>query len=196
VASGQGDGGAPPRRGRRGFGARARAPADPASVSGARSRAIGVLARRDLPRKALKGRLTEVGYGEETAETAVAELEDELLVNDARYVESAVAARISRGQGPIRILMELRRLGVAPELLNPAVDSRSPEWVERATALRRRRFGGQPPGNPKESTRQARFLLYRGFTGEQVRRALGRAAAEIEDLELTDDLPVGDPEAG
>jgi regulatory protein len=141
-----------------------------------------MLARRDYPAKLLKSRLTDSGYAPEAAEAAVTTLEDERLVNDLRYVESAVAGRTARGQGPIRIALELRRQGVAVELVTAAVDSRSPYWAERAAELRRRRFGAAAPADARERARQVRFLLQRGFTGEHVRHALG--AGLDADLEL------------
>jgi regulatory protein len=182
---------------RRGFG-RGRqksAPADPASPDAARQKAVGLLARRDFGSKELKGRLAQAGYESVAAETAVTDLEDERLVNDERYVESAVATRVARGQGPVRIAMELKRLGLAKDLVDRTVDARSPEWAVRAAELRLRRFGAGPPGDPKERTRQVRFLLYRGFSSDQVRTALGRAAADLADDELAapdDDLAPSD----
>jgi regulatory protein len=176
---------------RRGFGRgrKQSAPADPASPDAARQKAVGLRARRDFGSKELKGRLAEAGYETGAAEAAVTDLEDERLVNDERYVESAVAARIARGQGPVRIAMDLKRLGLAKDLVEQAVDARSPEWAERADELRRRRFGAAPPADPRERTRQVRFLLYRGFSSEHVRAALGRAAADLtdEDLDASDD---------
>jgi len=171
----------PPRGGRRFGGARGRAVEEPGSVSAARSRAVGLLARRDYPSRALKGRLEDAGFEAPAAAAAVTELEDERLVNDARYVESAVASRTARGQGPVRIALELRRMGVSPELVAQAVDARSPEWVERAQALRRRRFGPGAAADRAEQNRQTRFLLYRGFTGPQVRTALARAGTALDD---------------
>jgi regulatory protein len=156
---------------------------DPASAEAARGRAIGLLSRRDYPRRALKHRLADSGFDEAAAENAVAGLEDERLVNDARYVESAVASRATRGQGPIRIAFELRRQGVAAELIAAAVDARSPDWVERAGQLRRRRFGAAPPADRQERARQVRFLLQRGFSGEHVRRALDVRDDDALDLE-------------
>ena len=169
----------------RGFGSRPRVAEQPASGCEARTRAVGMLARRDLPSSALKGRLTDVGFAAGTAEAAVTELEDERLVNDERFVEAAVASRVARGHGPIRITMELRRLGVAAELITAAVDARSPDWLTRAQALRRRRFGAGKPDGRSEQNRQTRFLLYRGFTGDQARAALGRAGTDLdEDLDV------------
>ena len=175
-------GGTPPRTGRRlGGRGRSRAVEEPASAAAARSRAVGMLSRRDYPSRALKGRLSQAGFETAAAEEAVAGLEDERLVNDERYVESAVASRSSRGQGPVRIAQELRQSGVAAELIAAAVDARDPRWAETASALRRRRFGAAAPAGAKERNRQVRFLLYRGFTGDHVRTALGRAGTDIEE---------------
>jgi regulatory protein len=183
---------------RGGFGGKRRGrrpPADPASAEAARGRAIGLLARRDYPRRALKARLTESGFEDGAAEHAVTALEDERLVNDARYVEAAVASRAGRGQGPLRIALELRRQGVAAALIDAAVAIRSPDWQVQATALRLRRFGRGAPADAAERARQARFLLQRGFTGEQVRAALGAAAADLE-LEDVDPASLTDEDAG
>ncbi|HUO79508.1 MAG TPA: regulatory protein RecX [Steroidobacteraceae bacterium] len=182
MPSGPGHGGGAGRARGRGFGRGRKRPEEPASAEEARGRAIGLLSRRDYPRRALKQRLADSGFADEAAESAVAALEDERLVDDARYVEAAVAGRTARGQGPIRIALELRRLGVGAALVAAAVDARSPEWAERACELRRRRFGAEPPREPKERARQVRFLLQRGFGGDHIRRALEARAGE--DFEL------------
>lgn len=194
MPSGGGQGGNR-RFGRRGFGRARRAPDDPDSVEAARGRAIGLLSRRDLPADALRGRLTDAGFATAAADGAVEELIDERLVNDARYVESAVASRTARGQGPVRITLELKRLGLAPELVTAAVDARHPDWLERAVELRVRRFGAAPPSDGRERARQARFLLYRGFTGEHLRAAFGAAADDV-DLDLEAIEGYSDPDAG
>ncbi len=190
MAFGPRGGGNAPRAGRR-FGGRARPLEEPTSVAAARTRAVGMLSRRDYPSRALKGRLSQAGFETAAAEEAVAGLEDERLVNDERYVEAAVASRSSRGQGPVRIAAELRQSGVAAALIAAAVDGKDPRWAQAAAALRRRRFGAGAPDDAKERNRQVRFLLYRGFTGDHIRSALGRAGTELED-----DLEAGDGDLG
>ena len=186
-AGGSGGGARRPRtgRGRSGrFGGTPAAPEDPASPSGARAQAIRMLARRDHAKRELLGRLTERGYAAEAAAAAVEVLEDERLVNDERYVEAAVTSRMARGQGPRRITLELTRLGVGPELIAQAVDARSSDWTRRAVELKKRRFGAAAPADQRERSRQVRFLLYRGYTLEHVRAALGRDALEAADVDL------------
>lgn len=171
-----------PPRGGRGFRARPRrAPEEPASVPAARNRAVGLLSRRDYPSRALKGRLTQAGFEPTAAAEAVAELEDERLVNDERFVEAAIASRAARGQGPIRIAQELKQSGVAASLVASALDARDPRWAQAAVDLRRRRFGAGAPADAAARNKQVRFLLYRGFTGDQVRAALKAAGDDLEE---------------
>lgn len=171
----------------------AKPPEDPASEEAARGKAIRLLTRRDYPARQLRGRLGDAGFEAGAADAAVADLEDLNIVNDARYVESAVAGRTARGQGPIRIALELIRAGCTRELVDAAVDRDAAHWTDSAVDLRRRRFGPALPARGKEHARQARFLLQRGFTGGQVRAALA-AAGEDEDWELPDagDGPLDD----
>ena len=148
----------------------ATAPDDP---DAARLAALKLLNRRDYCAAELSGRLAERGFEAGVAHATVARLERERLVDDERFAEHYVRAHAERGQGPVRIAHELKELGVAQDLVERAVDASDGRWRERCVALRRRRFGEQPPSEWKERGRQARFLTYRGFSAEQVRAALG-----------------------
>ncbi|MEI6457890.1 MAG: regulatory protein RecX [Pseudomonadota bacterium] len=161
-------------------------PADPASGAAARGKALSLLSRRDYPSKQLRDRLGEAGFAAGAVEAAVTDLEDQRFVNDERYVETAVAGRTSRGQGPVRITIELVRRGCPKELVAAYVQREHADWIDHAIALRTRRFGAVAPVDARERARQVRFLLQRGFTGTQVRAALG-AAGVAEELDLEDE---------
>jgi regulatory protein len=147
--------------------------ASPDDPQAARLAALKLLNRRDHCAAELIAKLAGRGITASTAEEAVRALERERLVDDARYAEHFVAYHAERGQGPVRIAMELRQLGVAAEVVEGAVDERSPAWRERCAAARRRRFGAGAPAEWTERARQARFLQYRGFSADQVRAAIG-----------------------
>jgi regulatory protein len=110
-------------------------------------------------------------------ESLVAEVLDELtaegLQSDVRFAEAFVQARVGRGQGPVRIRMELERRGVSGDTLENALEDSETDWPKLAGAVRRKRFGGEPPGDFRERARQMRFLQYRGFTADHIRGALG-----------------------
>jgi regulatory protein len=155
----------PPRRKHEG-------PDDPADQQQIRAAAVALLARREHSVRELKQKLARRGYAADACDTVIADLERRGLISEARFVESFVSHRSSRGQGPVRIRAELRELGVGEELADPALESIDLDWVELAGSVRRRRFGDSVPRSFAERAKQARFLQYRGFTQEQIRAAL------------------------
>jgi regulatory protein len=150
---------------------------DPAA---ARLAALQLLNRRDYGAVELARKLAERGVAAGTAEAAVAQLVREKFVDDARYAGHFVGYHAARGQGPVRIAMDLRQAGVAEALVEAAVDPRAPAWRERCAGVRRRRFGAALPQDWTERGKQARFLQYRGFTSDQVRAVLGGDVAVDE----------------
>jgi regulatory protein len=151
-----------------------------ADLKGVRSAAIALLARRDFASGELAQRLVERGWDATATATVITELIEERALDDARFAENYVAYHANRGQGPMRISMDLRALGLPVELIDGAVAGGS-DWRARARAARVRRFGPDAPEAWPEKSRQARFLQYRGFSSDHIRAALGT------DFNLDDD---------
>ncbi len=147
--------------------------AAPEDARSARLAALTLLNRRDYASAELASRLEERGFAAATAEAVVAALVSERLVDDDRYAGHFVTWHAGRGQGPLRIAQKLREAGMAADLIAASVDAGAAEWKRRCVELRRKRFGAKPPADWKERGRQGRFLSYRGFSGDQVRAALG-----------------------
>ncbi len=112
-------------------------------------------------------------------DAAVAELMAAGLLDDARYARRfADDKRELRRWGSERIERDLRKKGVAPELIEAVLASteRSSE-LESAVALLRERFG--PPRDDRERDRAWRLLVRRGYEAElayEAVRELGRSA--------------------
>jgi regulatory protein len=145
------------------------AAADPEAI---RAAALTLLARRDWLTGELNAKLLAAGCDPRVAAAVIAELVQERLLDDARYAERYVASRAQRGQGPVRIAVELASLGAPRELIDAALES-GPDWRAVAATARRRKFGAQPPDSWAEKARQARFLQYRGFSADHIRAATG-----------------------
>jgi regulatory protein len=145
--------------------------ADP--VHDIRQAALHLLARREHSTAELRERLArKFGHDAETIEAELERLTAERLLDDTRFTESFIRMHCRKGHGPLRILQELARRGVSSELAEGLVDPRGAEWTERARAWRARRFGAAEPTAAADWQRQARHLQSRGFSTEQVRRAL------------------------
>jgi regulatory protein len=137
---------------------------------------MDALARREHGRVELARKLTDRGHPPDVVAATLDRLAGERLLDDGRYAEAFVSSRIGRGQGPVRILAELRARGVADAVAEEAVAAAGVDWIRLAGEVRRRRFGGRASGDFRERAKQARFLQYRGFTAEQAMAALGQAA--------------------
>ena len=148
---------------------------EPARV---RAKALALLARREHSAQELESKLLERGYESTAVEAVLSSLEGQKLLSDARFVEEFVAARVRRGSGPLKIREEMRGRGVAGELVDQALAHLKAGWSEGAAAARRKRFGADLPRDMQERGRQARFLQQRGFSMEDIRKAM---KGDVED---------------
>jgi regulatory protein len=134
--------------------------------------ALALLAGREHGRRELTRKLASRGFPTEVVAAAIAALESSGALAEARFTETFVRSRVAKGQGPQRIRSELAQRGVADADVETALRDADVDWLATARAARRKRFGADPPGDFRERARQARFLEYRGFSGEQIRAAL------------------------
>ena len=134
--------------------------------------ALDRLSRRDHSSGELRGKLRAAGYDAALVEELIERLRADKLLDDSRYLEDFVAYHAARGQGPNRIRLDLRHLGLpSPEV--EASLAAYPDWAIRLERAREKKFGTSVPTNYADRQRQARFLAYRGFSGAQIRTALG-----------------------
>jgi regulatory protein len=128
------------------------------------------LARREHSVAELRRKLLAKAFGPDEIDAALAGLQRDGLVSDARFADAFANARHRRGQGPARVQAELQQRGVAGELITTALAS--VDWEAAARVARQKKFGPDMPDNYADKARQARFLHSRGFTAEQINGAL------------------------
>ena len=108
-------------------------------------------------------------YLAETAQ-ALARLQEQAFQSDDRFADLLVRSRVSQGQGPRRILAELRTHGIADTEAREALEREGTDWQVLARQIYRRRFpAAVADGDRRESARRAAFLLRRGFDAATVR---------------------------
>lgn len=100
----------------------------------------------------------------------VEQLRDEGLQSDDRFTEAYVHGRVQRGYGPVRIRLELRERSISDELIALHLEINDPHWNEEVRHLREKKYGKVLPSSYQEKMKQSKFLQYRGFTSEQIRR--------------------------
>jgi regulatory protein len=163
---------------------RSAGPVEPLDARAARVAALDALARRDYSSEDLRLKLIEKGYDASVVQPLLDALRGEKLLDDRRYLENFVAYHAARGQGPLRIRVELRRHGLQGPLVEEYLDA-YPDWITLLKKARQKKFGAKPATNYAERQLQARFLGYRGFTSAQIRMALGFDVELDSDTEET-----------
>jgi regulatory protein len=108
---------------------------------------------------------------EERVEAAVARLTEEGLQSDERLAEAFIRSRANRGQGPVKIKMELRQKGISDALIGLAMEEADQDWYALAADVATRKFAdfeGKFDSDPKERARRSRFLQQRGFCFDHI----------------------------
>jgi regulatory protein len=134
-----------------------------------RVRALQLLTRREHSRAELKAKLATQAETEEEVDAVLDALQAERLISDHRYASQRVAARGSR-YGDLRLRQELQRTGVTASDIDAALPEAGDE-ATRCRAVWAKKFGVLP-ASAGERARQMRFLQYRGFSGEAIRRVM------------------------
>lgn len=146
----------------------------------ARDDAIRLLARREYSRQELVERLKVRGHGSGIISDTLSDLETQGLQSDERFAESFLRGRVQRGQGIVKMLADISLRGIdrsmASQVLAQIERDLGIDWEEQAREVLQRRFGEEDFATlpVKEKGRRERFLASRGFTFEQVKKALNR----------------------
>ena len=143
-----------------------------ATLADVQRAAVGLLARREHSARELRGKLMGKGYPAEMVNSALEKLIARGLLSDARFAEVFARSRSNKGYGAVRIAQELRQRGVDDEQIAPILSEVKETWRAQIAQVRRKRFGEELPLSNTDRAKQARFLLQRGFTSEQVRAVL------------------------
>lgn len=140
-------------------------------------RAVG---QRDRTVAELRTLLERKRVEPESIAAAVAELRQAGLVDDARYARRfAEDKRELESWGAERIARELKRRGIAPDLIEAVVADRSREAeLDTALLLLQRRV--PPPADDRERDRAWRLLIRRGYEAELAYEAVRRHESSSE----------------
>ncbi|MBF6619625.1 MAG: RecX family transcriptional regulator [Patulibacter sp.] len=127
------------------------------------------LAKRDRTVAEVRAHLVKRETDPASLEAAVAELLELRYLDDARYVQRYVEDRRRLdGWGPVRITQGLRKMGIDPPLIEPAIAAVSAESedddVTLATDLVHRRFNRRPLDGDKDRQKALRAVVSKGHT--------------------------------
>ena len=145
----------------------------------AKERALALLDRRDYSRAELLKKLLEKGVEEDEAAQAVDRLEELGFVDDARYAPIVVRHYAAKGYGARRVQQELARRGIPRELWDAAMEQ-MPAQDDTIDRLLQSRLRGVEVDRAALK-RASNFLLRKGYGWDEIKSALERYHANIEE---------------
>lgn len=157
-----------------------------AERAAAREKALDLISARPMSRRELVDKLTarprdpkRKATSQEDAQAAADWLEELGYLNDGEYAKAVVKHYAAKGYGERKLTDELFRRGVPREFWDDAL-SELESGEDGLDELLRRRFKGRRP-DERELKRASDALLRRGYRWDQVKEALNRYGAEIEE---------------
>lgn len=139
------------------------------AVAALRVAALRLLTRRDHSRAELAAKLAPQAESAEQLAAVLDTLQAERLLSDTRYASQRVVARAGR-YGNARLKQELRQQGIGDDDIAAALPEGGDE-ASRCQAVWAKKFD-QLPQTAEQRAKQMRFLQYRGFSGEAIRRVM------------------------
>jgi len=139
---------------------------------------MNYLARSEHSQEELRQKLLHKGFPEQLIGEVIAELRDRNLQSDVRFAEVFTRTRVAKGYGVCRIRQELRQRGITE---GDNADMAAMDWDAQIDKIYGRKFGEKLPDILHERAARERYLLRRGFTGDQVRRLFRRLRESASD---------------
>ena len=131
--------------------------------------ALQLLTRREHSRAELQTKLAPRAACVQDVDAVLDALQAERLLSDSRYASQRVSARAAR-YGNARLRVDLRQHGVGDDEIAAALPVAGDE-AARCQAVWAKKFGTLPE-SAEDRARQMRFLQYRGFSGDAIRRVM------------------------
>lgn len=135
------------------------------------NKALTYLANREHSRLELAQKLEKNCEDVNLIQQVLDQLTQQNLLSDQRFAEQYVRMRVNRGFGSQRIEQELKQRGISAELIAQSLQQDEIDWYEQTRKAWQKRFKTLPK-DLQERAKQVRFLLYRGFTSEQINELL------------------------
>ena len=144
-------------------------------------RALRYLSRREHSRQELRKKLLPYAESDTELDELMTKLEAQSWLSDERFAESLVRRKSER-YGSLKIVDELKQQGIEGDSLIEIKERLKISDATRAWELWQRKFDSMVTKDPKEKSKQMRYLVSKGFPLSVVTRIVdGRFSPSEED---------------
>lgn len=135
-------------------------------------RALRYLSRREHSRQELRKKLLPYAESDIELDELMAKLEAQSWLSDERFAESLVRRKSER-YGSLKIVEELKQQGIEGDSLIEIKERLKVSDAMRAWELWQRKFDSSITKDPKEKSKQMRYLVSKGFPLSVVIKIVG-----------------------
>jgi regulatory protein len=125
-------------------------------------RALRYLSRREHSRQELRKKLLPYAESDIELDELMTKLETQSWLSDERFAESLVRRKSER-YGSLKIVEELKQQGIEGDSLIEIKERLKVSDAMRAWELWQRKFDSMVTKDPKEKSKQMRYLVSKGF---------------------------------
>jgi regulatory protein len=143
-------------------------------------RALRYLSRREHSRQELRKKLLPYAESDIELDELMAKLVAQSWLSDERFAESLVRRKSER-YGSLKIVEELKQQGIEGESLIEIKERLKVSDAMRAWELWQRKFDSMVTKDPKEKSKQMRYLVSKGFPLSVVTRIVDGRFSPIEE---------------
>jgi regulatory protein len=136
-----------------------------------KSYALWHLSRREFSAAELRKKIIQRGYSEQEADEAMAFVQEHNYQSDERYAGMKARSTAHRS-GNRKIQMVLRTKGVEDTVVQEQIEALPPEAERAVEAIEKFRKLAEGGVSRELSTKIWRYLGYRGFSGDAIKRAI------------------------
>jgi regulatory protein len=141
--------------------------------------ALYCLARREYGTQELSAKLRNaIPDCVEFVDRCIEQLLAANWLNEARYIEAFIRKEVALGHGVLRVRHALMQKKVASELIDAVLEASDIDWLALARQVKEKKFGLAMPRDVKTKAAQVRFLTYRGFDADTVRRVMNNLSED------------------
>lgn len=127
------------------------------------ARAVNHLSRREYSEHELRQKLAPYSSDEHELDQVIDKLKKEKWLSDERFAQSFIRSRAHKW-GTQRVLRELRQHHPENIDIEALREELNETELDRAKEVWLKKFKGIPASTPKESAKQIRFMVSRGFS--------------------------------
>jgi regulatory protein len=143
-------------------------------------RALRYLSRREHSRQELRKKLLPYAESDIELDELMTKLEAQSWLSDERFAESLVRRKSER-YGSLKIVEELKQQGIQGDSLIEIKERLKVSDAMRAWELWQRKFDSMVTKDPKEKSKQMRYLVSKGFPLSVVTRIVDGRFSPIEE---------------